>query len=227
MVLNRLIRWSGLAAIVGGVLIANLTLLETYSFHGRPSEPWMLLVSPVVEPIIGLALRFVPPGDVLYLFGRPQGIALLLLLLGVVGLHRLLAGRAGHLARWGYYLALLALTLALVGNVGDMWLGKDAWGTEREWIPAFGGACLALGALLLSIASLLIGIALLRSHLLPRWSAWILVFAAICSVPVAILVIQGLSAMYFLVSLGWSVLGYVLWAGANDTGESMEATTHT
>ena len=42
------IRWSGLAAIVGGVLIAILTLLETYSFHGGIGVRWMIIASSMV-----------------------------------------------------------------------------------------------------------------------------------------------------------------------------------
>ncbi len=114
----------------------------------------------------------------------------------------------------GSRLAMLALVLALLGNIGDMWFGRDVWGTEYQWVAELGGGLLVLGALLLSTASILIGIAMLRTNVVPRWTAVLLITTAMLSVPTAFVFIHGLSAVYLLFGCAWIVLGYVLWRGS-------------
>ncbi len=93
------IRRSGLAAMIGGVLIVILTLLETYAFHSGTTIGWVIAMRPIVEPIVRLVRGFTPADEVLYVFGRPQGLALLLLLLGYIGLHARLASHTGWRGR--------------------------------------------------------------------------------------------------------------------------------
>ncbi len=208
---------SGLAAMIGGVLVVILTLLETYAFHGGTSIGWVVTARPIVEPVVRLARRFAPADEVLYVFGRPQGLALLLLLLGYIGLHARLSGHPGRTEIFGYRLAILALLLAVFGNIGDMWLGKYVWGTDYQWIAQLGGGFLVFGAILLSAASLLIGISILRTNVMPHWTAWLLIITAMLSVPIAFVVIQGLSAVYLLFGFAWIVLGYTLWRNTQES----------
>lgn len=210
------LRQSGFAAVVGGVLIVMLTLLETYAFHDGTTIGWVVAARPIMEPIVSLTRRYVTPDEVLYVFGRPQGLAFLLLLLEYVGLHARLSRYASRIEAVGYRLAVLALMLAFVGNIGDMWLGKHVWGTSYQWVAQLGGTFLILGAILLSVSSILIGISILRTNVLPHWTAWILLITSMLSLPTAFVILQGLSAVYLPFGLAWIVLGYVFWTSTRE-----------
>jgi len=210
------IRRSGLAALLGGVLVVILPLLESYAFHGGTTIGWVVAARPIGEPLVRFARRFASADEVLYVFGRPQAFAFLLLMLGYIGLHARLSRHNGRVERLGYCLAVLALLLALAGNIGDMWLGKYVWGTANQWVAQLGGGLLLLGAVVLSAASILIGVAILRANAMPSWTAWLLIIAAIFSIPLALAFIQGLSAVYLLFGPAWIAVGYILWRGPSE-----------
>ena len=196
-----LIRWGGLAAMLGGVLwiaVRVLVLLEpppfSYDAYNR---------------------MFVAP--------------LLLLLVGLLGFSVRRAGGCGRLARTGTVAALAGCTLLIVGNVTEFWLvlaqskpnANAAYqsGAEEVWIGSeIGWILFLLGFLILSIGLVLFGAAAVRASELPKWRALPLMVGA-----------AGLTAFLFgpflvtvadllltLIGLGWMLLGYVLWSGGDE-----------
>ena len=139
---SRLIRLSGLAAILGGVLwiaVRVLVLLEpppfSYDAYNR---------------------MFVAP--------------LLLLLVGLLGLSARSAGGRGRLARTGIVAALAGCALLIAGNVAEFWLAlaqskpnaNAAYqsGAKEARIASESGSMLfLLGFLILSIRLVLLAVA--------------------------------------------------------------------
>ena len=168
---SNFIRCSGLACIPGGALWAlspvGLYLSDLLAKYGIfVSETiWRLLVVPV-----------------------------LLLMVGLVGLHVRQTGYSGGLERAGFYVALVGLILILVGDVGTFWLHLDKLYVMAA--PAY--RTFRAGLLVLAAGSMMYAIATLRTRALPVWSVSPLVVGSL----------GGLAA--FSWDLGY--VGAVLWA---------------
>jgi hypothetical protein len=206
MVSSNLLRWSGLAALVGGVLFVVLSILEFLFFGGQSdsaavaSSAWLIV-------------------EVAYV------LASTLLILGLVGLYMLQAEPAGRLG-------LIAFLVALTGTV--MLAGADwsaaffgPWVAEAapELLVAEPGGTMAVGItltlVLFALGWFLFGLASLRAEVLPRGSALLLVVGAVLALVLALLelpfeaVVQG-------AAVAW--MGYALWShGADELSLIAEA----
>ncbi len=201
---SHLIRLSGLAAILGGVL-------------------WIA---------VRLLILLEPPPFSYDAYNRMFTAPLLLLLVGLLGLSVRRAGGRGRLARTGIVAALAGCALLIAGNVAEFWLvlaqskpnANAAYqsGAEEVWIGSeIGWMLFLLGFLILSIGLVLFGVAAVRANELPRWRALPLMVGA-----------AGLTAFLFgpflvavadllltLIGVGWILLGYALWTGrVNEPG---------
>ncbi len=167
---SDLIRWGGLAAMLSGVAFIVNGLL----------------------PPLGLA-NPEDPSDVPLLDGLFV-VALLLVVVGIVGLHALQKEDYGRIGRAGFYTLVVATLVQVVGLVGFM-LGS----TVLEWL-------IALGSLAVFVGFVLYGAATLQARVLPRWCG----VGFIVGLPVTL----GLGETWgFLVfGLLWLALGYVLWS---------------
>jgi len=119
--------------------------------------------------------------------------SVLLLAVGLVGLHIRQAGRHGWLGRAGFYVALVGLALILVGDVGLYWLHVD-----RLWVmtaPAY--RTFRVGLWVLGLGSMFIAVAILRARVAPTWGPPTLVIGSL----------GGLAA--FSTDLGY--VGAALW----------------
>ena len=99
-------RWSGLAAVLGGVLWVLLVPLITLTYPGRTG--WAS-----EETIFSLGWED---------YNKLLPIVLLLLLVGLTGLTAKHGRRSGSLGRVGLVVALFGLGLMLLGNVGEFWI---------------------------------------------------------------------------------------------------------
>jgi hypothetical protein len=162
---TALLRWSGLAAAVGGALALILVPLAAtayYSAHHSAGSPpfWV----PSAQVLLAGLLDFAPPGVVYNTYGRLFPIAYLLFIPGVIGLNAKV-GESGGRGTWGYRLLLAGLFVVLVAVFGDYWGGGWGWPLQ---LPGF---------LLLLVGAVLYGLALLRAGTIFRWPARLLVLS--------------------------------------------------
>ena len=129
---SQLIRWSGLAAMLGGMLWLG---------HGLA-----VLVHPAYW-------AFREPAD--YLVSGLYSAALLALAVGFAGLHAWQGGRAGRVGTSGSLLACGGASLAGVGNLAEHAFGLGAVGW---WVYLPGILGLTAGWLLLSVATVRAGV---------------------------------------------------------------------
>ena len=192
-----LIRWSGMANMVAGLLTALFALLHpaTLTTSAVLQTPW------VAEHTLGVA-------------------AMSLTLLGLVGIQARHAQQAGRLGWIGFALALIG-TAYLVGD-----LRFDAYlfpiiAQEAPELAAIPGPLFTEGTAVIiplteifffGLGFVLLGLAIMRMSHWPRWSGLLLVVGAplfIVGPPISWAVFS-LGAVLLGGGLSW--LGYVLWS---------------
>jgi hypothetical protein len=139
-----LIRFSGLVAMLGGVL-------------------WPLWV--VVEQSGGWG----EPGSAAYqryeLINRLLPLAILPVVVGLVGLHVVLRRGYGWLGTAGFVTLLAGFALMVAGSVGEFWIfsaqSYTGPGRNASWV------LFLLGHLVLAIGTVLFGITIARAKVLP------------------------------------------------------------
>ena len=175
--LTFILRWSGLLVVPGGVLWALSPVgvsLSDSLFH-TPNVFWKLFPS-----------------------------APLLILVGLVGLQFLQAGRSGLLEKMGFCVALLGLVLIVVGDVGLYWLGID----EAYIMTAPAYRALRLGLLVLAAGSILFAVAAPRDGVLPTWGLLPFVVGSLCGLISFARDLGSFGAvLWILFGLGWAWLG--------------------
>ena len=201
MVHQKLIRWSGLSLMLGG---------------------------------IGLAVHYIthPPGETAAYVAYPLwgfshwlgGVAMLLSLLGFVGLYARQADKVGALGLTGFILSFVGLALgagALMwgGAVYQPFIAAQApdWLELNSALNASSAFRLLTGLILaLLLGLLLFGVATLRARVVPRWGAWLV----ICALPIGALalVFLGSSWQGVLQTLAGAVLGLGLLGGVTRSG---------
>jgi hypothetical protein len=199
----RLIRWTGLAAIVGGIIFAGI----------QPIHPPDVLASVTTGTwtiIISLKL-----------------LMCFLFLIGIAGIYARQAEEAGWLgfAAWVLFSASWALQSGFV--FAELFILPPLATTTPQFIDSYLGVVngspgvMDIGALvptytavgiLYLLGGLVFGIATVRAGVLPRWPAILLAVTALVT-PAAVLLphaIQRLAAVPMGVALAW--LGYALWS---------------
>jgi hypothetical protein len=119
MTSSNIVRWGGIAAMLGGLFWVVWSLLGRVSFEaaGSPFADLMLL------------------------------LAALLTLGGLVGLHALQGGNYGRLGRAGFYTAAVGLLLQALAAL--FFMGSDAWEVTLQWLVAPVGSWIILVGLVL------------------------------------------------------------------------------
>lgn len=215
---SSLIRWGGIAAILGGIveiLVAPL-INSAYSMTEIGADlvpPW----EPALSNALGPMIAFAPPEAVYETYGKFHLLVFLGLLLGLLGLRTWRGGRAGRLERWGYRLSFVGLVLNVPGNVLDYWVpGNSAigeFGSVGDWGFLLGTM---LGLLLLVVGSILLGAALVRAGE-ARLPAWLLVFALPGAVLLGLLGFANAPANPMLwYGFAWLLLGRFLWTRSSE-----------
>ncbi|MDP8940899.1 MAG: hypothetical protein M3N10_11555 [Actinomycetota bacterium] len=202
------LRHCGLAAMRGGALAVAVAPVITSAYSLTEDgvgtvPPWEPAFSNTFSPLFS----FAAPDAVYATYGKLYFFVFLGFLFGLIGLRARRGARAGRLERWGFGLSFVGLLLNLFGNVPDYWIGED---TVFEDVGFVAGT--ALGLLVLTVGSSLLGVALLRARAGLRLGAWLLAL----SLPGILLsgfrfgnIPSGPALWYGVV---WVVLGYSLWS---------------
>ena len=187
----NLVRWSGLAAMLGGVLWAADWVLFTIGHGPTTINENQEVLS--LGPDAWLQLLVVP---------------LVLVAVGLVALHSLQRSHTGWLGRSGYIVSLVGLALWVVGNL-----------TESPPLPiiilAIGMVLFGVATLRAKVLPrwsrsipLVLGVLLIPGFFL-TFPGFILDFP-----PFNWVIAFGLSGYFTFIAqgLGWVLLGYVLWS---------------
>ncbi|MGD8750085.1 MAG: hypothetical protein PVG14_01610, partial [Anaerolineales bacterium] len=156
----KLIRWSGLAALVGGLLLVIASILESVLFGNQPDSAVMASGSWIVVEVVFIAAE-------------------MLIILGLVGLYVSQAEKAGNLGTIAF---LVAFTGSVMASGVDWssafmapWLADITAPGVLDTEPA--GAFIVgilLTFVLFSVGYFLFGLASLQTEVLPRGAAVLL-----------------------------------------------------
>ncbi len=195
---SNTVRWGGLAALLGGALFVVSALL----------------IASMPRGCIGDECATRPMRDA----GVAGGLLMLALLLVVVGMAGLVvrtrnAGRFGALGKAGAVLGAVGAALPVIGSLiqGVLFEG------DYPLMPYF----VIPGVLALVVGFVLLGLAVLRARVLPRWAAALLVIGSLAMLGFNDQNAQALMAIPF--GIAWMAVGYVLWSGK---GEPVRRSAH-
>jgi hypothetical protein len=134
--------------------------------------------------LVWMALAFFPPVGVRetrayeVVFNRLWTPALLAMLLGFIGLYRVLRPSLARTGSIGFMVLLGGFALMVVGNLSEYWLlsdlphqGPDGFSRSLAWMTFL------FGTLLVLIASMVVGITGLHTGRIPRWLSWLFILS--------------------------------------------------
>ncbi len=186
---SNLIRWSGLAAMLGGALLIV----------------WASVVASKPRGCIAEECAYRPMRE----FGAFDSIlsllALLLLVVGVVGvvIRTREAGRFGRLGSMGLIMGACGGALVLTSNlVQAIFFGGDFPLMPYLFIP---------GVLALVAGFLLLGIVILRAKVMPNWVAVLLILGTLAMFGMNMETARVL--LTIPLGVAWVGVGYVFWSG--------------
>jgi hypothetical protein len=197
-------RWTGLAAVVGGVVglfywpLHSLAYFATES--GTESEGLLKPTEWLREPLESL-LNWSSPDTVYVTYGKVMVVPAAGFLLGLLAIRATLPPMTAGLQRWGFWISVVGNVVVLVGLVVEYWLEQVDLGF------AIGGP----GLVILLAGLTMFGIGMLRQRAAPRFGAWLLALA-IPLVLACTLLIGHLSAGLIPLDLAWIVLGWWAWS---------------
>jgi hypothetical protein len=197
-----LIRWSGLAALVAGIIFALIQPIHPPDvLSSVASGAWTIIIS----------LKFA---------------MCLLFLLGIAGIYARQVDEAGWLGLAGFLLLILFWWLETGYVFTELFILPVLANSAPQFVESFLGivnpaspvemnigalpAAYGLLGILYLLGGLLFGIATLRAHILPRWPAGLLAVAAVLTPAAALLPhdVQRLAAIPVALAIAW--LGYAL-----------------
>lgn len=193
---SNLMRWSGLAALVGGGLLVVVDVVWGLLFPGSPEGAEMASSGWIILNMLELLL-------------------LVLISLGLVGIYVCQAEQAGVLGLIGFLVFFLG-TAMMSGALWSLafilpWLAVAA---PPELLNAEPSGVVIVGFLLtlifFGLGGLLFGLASLRAGVLPRGAVVLLMVGAVLGAMFDILDLP-FSAVVFAAAVAW--MGYSLWSG--------------
>lgn len=205
--LSTYARWSGVAAILGGVFL--ILRSATFAFtHGTQTQAQF-------NTLFGLN-----GAQYAKIF---QPIIWLFFLLGVMGVNAIQAGRAKRLGKIGFVTSVLGYGLAALSWILQVWIVDPDQDFDSVFVQ--GGFWLWLLAILIqTVGMTLFGLALMRAKALPRWNGLPLLIGLLLLATgvfqssvfdtsdgslVWSLIYISASVPY---SLCWMLLGYSVWS---------------
>jgi hypothetical protein len=185
---SNTVRWSGLAAMLGGALFVVSAVVIASMPRGCIGDECAL--RPMRET--GLA-------------GASLMLALLLVVVGAAGLviRARDAGRFGRLGKTGIILGAVGAALPVIGSLiqGVLFDG------DYPLMPYF----VIPGVLALVVGFVLLGVAVLQARVLPRWTTVLLIAGTLAMLGFNDQNALALMAIPFGIS--WIAVGYALWSG--------------
>lgn len=203
---SNLVRWSGLAALAGGVLVIASDVLNAALFSDKQSSEVMLTSAWFIVQILGL-------------------VALALITIALMGMYLHQVQQAGVLGLIAFVIAFSGMLMVFGLSWSEYFLGPMIAKAAPELLEAEPSATLAAGSILsmvlFALGWLLFGLASLRARVLPRGAAVLLTVGALIS-----FVLTSLDLPLWSVVLGIAVawMGYVLWSGTGESALIAEAT---
>ncbi len=203
----KVIRWGGLALMLGGIGFA----VHLITHPPGETAPYAFYALWVPSHLLG-------------------GIASLLIALGLVGLYLRQSENVGVLGLIGFVLAYAGTTLAAgaliflsVGLIPFLaFRGMDSLVDPKGPLLSSTPMHLATGlpALSLVLGLLILAIVTLRARVLPHWGAWLIIFTIPLAIVGSVLILfigtswQGLiqSILGVLLGLGLVAWGWALWS---------------
>jgi len=210
MSITKLIRWSGLALMLGGILLA------TGPFTHPPADTAEYALYPLWVPS--------------HLLG---GIALLLITLGLVGLYLRQSEQVGLTGLIGFILTFVGSTLTAGALIFiDVVVFPFIAARGLDWLNSPDGAlrtssafelAAGLGGLSLLLGLLVFAFAMMRAHVLSRWGAWLVILALPLGIVGGVFIsfIGSLSqeilqtlfgGVFAVIGLGLAAWGWALWS---------------
>ena len=214
---SNLIRWGGLAAMVGGalgILYSPFYALAHFATEDGASSleaPWVAAWAGVVRPILEPFLTFAPPDAVYLTYGKLFLFVVLGWMAGLLALHARQSASAGRLEKWGFRVAFAGTVLGTIGGFGAYYVGT-------VWAEALNFSFLAFlvpALLLFNIGYPLFGVGTLRAKVAPRLGAWLLMVGGFPGIFLLTFLTGQLTLSLVLLNLAWVVLGYALFADAS------------
>lgn len=207
-------RWSGLAAVWGGVLGAAASILTAAAYYnldatrGAGRAPgWVRSVQPLLAPL----LNFTVPDQAAQAYGRVFPLVFLLLLAGLLGLEAGCLARDPKAPRAGFRVAMIGLVLMALGSLADTWIGPAGPDLPSAWMFSFVIGYEA-GALIYLLGAIFLGWEAYRGGWLPGWLAWTLLVAPLAGCLLTFWGIRHIPGGYVLpVSLSWIGVGFAVW----------------
>jgi hypothetical protein len=195
---SDLMRWSGLAAFVGGALVIVYDVGNAALFPGQHGSEVMTSSTWFIVQLLGL-------------------LGLALIALGLVGLYASQAEETGSLGLIAF-VAALGGTLMLFAVVwSEAFMGPFLAEATPNVIDAEPSGAFLFGLMLSfvlpALGWLLFGLASLRASVLPRGAAVLLMVGAVLFL-VLVLLDLPLSASVLGAAVLW--MGYTLWSGAGE-----------
>jgi len=196
---SNLIRWSGLAALVGSVLLVVLDVAEFVLIGGQPES-----VAAATSALTIVRVSYI--------------MAIALITLGLVGLYARQAEQAGSLGLIAFLVAFIGTLMVAGAQWSAAFIGPWLAEVAPELLDSEPSGVLIAGFMLsfalLALGWLLFGLASLRARVLPRGAAVLLMVGAALFFVILILELPA-STLVLGVALAW--MGYALWTGAGET----------
>lgn len=201
---TQLLRWSGLAGVLSGILLLLLDIAFIALFGDQPER----VAAATTAWLVLLDLSF---------------IAVFLGLLGLIGLYLRQADQAGRFGLAAFMIASFGTVL----NIGFNWAGgfivpaltsaaPDFLDQVAEAPPGIVAAGFISTFSLFALGWLLFGAASLKARVFPALPLWLLAIGALIGL-VSRFVGLGIPNILFGVALAW--LGWRLWAEKQGEGE--------
>ncbi len=192
---SSLIRWSGLAAMLGGVLWMIGAVIHASKPRGCIAEE----------------CAFRPMRESGALDGILMLLSLLLFAVGVAGLVTLVrrSGRFGKAGKAGGLIGAAGVALLVIASL----IQSVVFGGDFLLMPYF----VIPGLLATVVGLVLLGVAILQSRVLPRWTAALLIIGAL-----AMLASNEQTARVLLtipIGVAWVAVGYALWSDSDESAQ--------
>lgn len=211
--------FAGYAAIAGGVmglLLAPMMVIVKY-MTGWAVVPRPAWVPPAQEALSGL-LGFGTPAELWTAYGSLYTLALLLMLVGLLGLYPHLKSADGRASPKGFWVLVAGLCMVVPGDAIHSW----TWHQDGLAVPTPGTNPVAntayavhmMGMNFVMAGCLVLGVSALRRKLTVRWLGWslVLVFPAAVVASTTVLPTTPSGALW-LFSATMAACGYSLVAG--------------
>lgn len=207
---SNLIRWGGLAAMLGGIVgvlyspFYALAYFATKEGASSLEAPWVAAWAGAVRPILEPFLTFAAPEVVYLTYGKVATFMFLGWMAGMLALHARQARYAGRLEKWGFRIAFTGVVLGTLGSIGVYWI----WGA----IDLLFITLMVPALLLFMVGFPLFGAGTLRAKVAPHLGAWLLTIGGFPGIFLLTFLTGQLTLGLLLLNIAWVALGYALWA---------------